>query len=247
MGRPNCSRIFGVLGGGVGGPPRDPDAFGGQQRGDEGAGMGLGQAGQDPLGTDGDGVGAHVRHRMQGVDALHRVDLQRRGIERHPLAADGHDQESGLGGGGHRTNLTADDESVALGFGGQIRGQGVCRDGLTGGQARQQAGLGVVRGDQGAGDGRRDERPGDRAVSELGQGDRELEDAEALSANGFRQVQARQALVGRRAPVGRWVTDRGLESFVQHLGGRDPRHQGSDRIGQIVVLGHDRDGHRCLL
>ena len=61
------------------------------------------------------------------------------------------------------------------------------------------------------------------------------------------EVEALQALVGGRAPVGRRVADRGLEGLVQHLGRRDARHQGSDRIGQIVVLGHDRDGHRCLL
>ena len=107
--------------------------------------------------------------------------------------------------------------------------------------------LGVVGGDQRAGDRRRDERAGHRAVAELGEHDRQLEDAEALAADVLGQVQALQTLLGGGLPVGRRVRDRGLERFVQHLRRRDPRHQGPHRIGEVVVLGNDRDGHAVLL
>ena len=89
--------------------------------------------------------------------------------------------------------------------------------------------------------------PGHRAVAELGDDDRQLEDAEPLSANGFRQMHTLQALLGRGLPVRRRVRNRGLQRLVQHLGRRDPRHQGPDGIGQVVVLSRDRDGHSLHL
>jgi hypothetical protein len=67
-----------------------------------------------------------------------------------------------------------------------------------------------------------------RAVAELGDDNRQFEDAEALSANGFREVHALHALFGGGLPVGRGIGDRGLEGFVQNLRRRHPRREGPD-------------------
>ena len=49
--------------------------------------------------ADLDGVGAHVRHRAQRVDAGHRLDLERLRVEDHPLLTgfDGHGQHQHRG------------------------------------------------------------------------------------------------------------------------------------------------------
>ena len=187
--------------------------------------------------------------RTQRVDALDGLDLQLVGVEHHPLLAavdgDRQHQHRRLRGRGNRTHLAADDQAVAVPGGGQPGVDGVGGDHLAGGQVVEQLGVGVVGGDQRAGDRRRDERARHRAVAELGEDDRQLEDAESLSANGFRQVHALQALLGRGLPVRRRVRDRRLERLVQHVRRRHARHQGPDRIGQVVVLRSDRDGHGC--
>ena len=191
-----------------------------------------------------------MRQRPQRVHALDRFDLQLFGVEHHPLftAVDGHRQHQHrrLSGGGNRAYLAADDQAVSVAGGGQSGVDRVGGDHLAGSQVVEQLGVGVVGRDQRAGDRRRNERAWHRAVAELGQHDRQLEDAEALSTNGFRQVHALQALLGRGLPVRRRVRDRGFEGFVQDLRRRHPRHQGPHRIGQVVVLRSDRDGH-CYL
>ena len=125
---------------------------------------------------------------------------------------------------------------VALPRGGQPGVERVGGDGRAGRQIGEHLGVRVVRGDQRAGDRRRHERAGHRAVAELGEHDGQLEDAEALSANGFGQMHALQALIGRGLPVRRRVVDRCLQRLVQHLRRRHPRHQRSHRIGQVLML-----------
>ena len=149
-------------------------------------------------------------------------------------------------GRGHRPHLATDDEVVAVPGGGKPRVDGVCGDHLAGGQVVEQLGFGVVRGDQRRGDGRRNERAGYRAVAELGDDDGEFEDAESLSANGFGEMDALQALLGGGLPVRRRVGNGRLQRLVQNVRRRHPRHQRPNRIGQVVVLRTDRDGHsRC--
>ena len=172
------------------------------------------------------------------------------GVEHHPLfaAVDGHRQHQHrrLRRGGNRAHLAADDQAVAVPGGGQPGVDRVGGDHLAGRQVVEQLGVGVVGRDQRAGDRRRDERAGHRAVAELGQHDGQFENAEALSANGFRKVHALQTLLGRGLPVRRRVRDGGFEGFVQDLRRRHPRHQGPHRIGQVVVLRSDRDGHALI-
>ena len=138
------------------------------------------------LGPSGGGKSTVMRAvvGVQRVDALDGVDVQGCGVEYHPPVFDGCHQERSLGCGRDGSDLAADDESVALGGGGQARGQGVRGNGLARGQAGQQAGFGVVRGDQRTGDGRWDEWAGDGAVAEFGEHDGQFEDAEALTAGG---------------------------------------------------------------
>ena len=240
---------LGVRRRGVGGPARDADRLGRQQGGHQRTGQRAAQVAQHAIVADLDGVGAHMRQRSQRVDAVDGLDLQLVGVEDHPLfaAVDRHRQHQHrrLRGRGNRAHLAADDQAVAVPGGGQAGVDGVRGDHLAGGQVVQQLGVGVVRGDQRAGDRRRDERAGHRAVAELGEHDGELEDAETLSANGFGQVHALQALLGGGLPVRRRVGDGRLQRLVQNLRRRHPRHQGPDRIGQVVVLRSDRDGHAC--
>ena len=170
-----------------------------------------------------------MRHRPQRVHALDGFDLQLVGVEHDPLfaAVDCHRQHQHrrLPRRGNRPHLAPDDQAVTLPGGGQPGVDGVCGDHLAGGQVVQQLGLGVVRGDQRAGDGRRNERAGHRAVAELGDHDRELEDAESLSANGFGEVDAVQALLGGGLPVRRRVGNGRLQGLMQNVRRRHPRHQ----------------------
>ena len=91
----------------------------------------------------------------------------------HPLLAaldrDRQHQQRRLRGRGHGAHLAADDEPVALAGGGQPGVDRVGGDGVAGRQPVESLVLRVVGGDQRAGDGRRDERAGHRAVAELGQ------------------------------------------------------------------------------
>ena len=239
----------------VGGPSRDADGLRGQQRGHQCARQGPAQVAEHAIIADLDGVGAHVCQRPQRVDALDRLDLQRLGVEHHPLFAtvdgDRQHQDRRLRRGGNRPHLAADDQASRIAFavprGGQSRVDRIGGDHLAGGQVVQQLGVGVVGGDKRACDRRRNERARHRAVAELGQDDSQFEDAEALSTNGFRQVHALQALIGRGLPEWWRVRDRSFEGFVQHLRWRHPRHQGPYRIGQVVVLRSDRDRHSYLL
>src|SRR6185503_5134100 len=130
--------------------------------------------------------------------------------------------------------------------GGQSRVDRIGGDHPAGGKVVQQLGVGVVGRDKRACDRRRNERSRHRAVAELSQDNSQFEDAEALSTNGFRQVHALQALIGRGLPEWWWVRYRGFEGFVQHIRWRHPRHQGPYRIGQVVVLRTDRDRHSYL-
>ena len=245
---------LGVLRGGVGSPPGHPDGLGRQQRAHQGPGVVSAEVGQQAVGTDLDGVGPHVGGRSQRVDAFDRLDLEVGGIQHHPLLAalDGHRQheDRGLRSGGNSAHLAPDDQgfvlvSTALFGGGQTGVDRVGGDGVAGSQAGQPAGLGVVGGDQCAGDGRGHEWAGYRAVAEFGKHDREFEDPEALPTGGLRQMHTVQALVGGGLPVLRRVRDGRLQRRVQHLGGDDPLDQGSHRIGEVDVLGIDRDRHRC--
>jgi hypothetical protein len=100
-----------------------------------------------------------------------------------------------------------------------------------------------VRRDQRTGNGRGHKRARHRAAAEFGEYDGKLEDAEALSANGFGQVHALQALFGSGLPI-RWrIDDRCFQRGVQYLGRRDPRHQGPHRVSQVLMLRSDRDRH----
>ena len=221
---------LGVLRRGVGGPAGDADALGGQQGRHQGAGERAAQVGQHAVVADLDGVGPDVRDRAQRVDAGYGFDLDLIGVEDEPLLAavdrDGQHQDRRLRRGGDGAHLATDDEAPirpALPGGGQAGVDGVRGDRVTGGQRFEALVVGVVGGDQRAGDRRRDERPGHRAVAELGEHDRQLEDAEALSADGFRTGE-RPAGPARQRPSSRaagW--DRGLERLVQNLRRRDPR------------------------
>ena len=211
---------LGVRRRGVGGPARDADGLRGQQRGHQRAGQGPAQVAQHAVVADLDGVGAHMGQRSQRVDTLDGFDLQLVGVEHHPLfaAVDGHRQHQHrrLRRGGNRPHLAANHQVVTLPGGRQPGVDGVGGDDIAGGEVVQQLGVGVVRGDQRAGDRRRNERARHRAVAELGDDDRQLEDAEALSANGFRKMHALQTLLGGGLPVRRRVGDRGFQGFVQH-------------------------------
>ncbi len=224
-----------VGGRGVGGPARDADALGGQQGGHQRAGVTAAEVGQHAVVADLDGVGADMGQGPQRVNALDGFDLQLVGVEHHPLlaAVDRHrkHQHRRLRGGRDGPHLAADDQAVTVPGGGQPGVDGVCGDDAARGEVVEQLGLGVVRGDQRAGDRRRHEGAGYRAVAELGDDDRQFEDAEALTADRLRQVHALQPLLCRGLPVGRRVGDRGLQGFVQHIRRRHPRHQGPDRIG----------------
>ena len=238
---------LGVLRGGVGGPAGQAHGFSRQQTGGDGPPGGLGHRGQQPVGTDLDAVGPHVRNRAQRVDRPQRHDLQRFGIEDRPLDAafdvDRQHQHRGLRRGGHRSGLTPDHQRVALAAGGEVGFQCEGGDGLAGGEFRQHLGLRVVSGDQRAGDGRRHVGAGNRAVAELGDRDRQFHQAEALPADRLRQVQTVQTLLGGRPPIRRWAGDRGFQCCVQHVGRRHSFDQGPYRPGQILVLGGDCDGH----
>ena len=69
----------------------------------------------------------------------------------------------------------------------------------------QQLGVRVMRRDKRTGDRRRHKRSGHCPVAELGEDDGQLENAETLSANGFGEVYALQALLGGGLPVRRRV------------------------------------------
>ena len=235
---------------GVGRPPRHPDRLGGQQRRHKRAGKCAAQIAQHPVVTDLDGVRADVRERSQRVDTADRLDLQCGGVEHHPLlaAVDRHRQHQhrGLRGSGHGPHLAADDKTVTVAGGGQPGVDRVRGDNLARREVVQQLGLRVVRGDQRAGDRGRHERAWHCAVAELGEHDRQFEDAEALSTNGFGEMNTSQALLGGGLPVRRRVRDRRLEGLVQNVRRCHPRHQGANRIGQVVVLRIYCDGHAEL-
>ena len=240
---------LGVRRGGVRGPARDADAFRGQQRGDQRTRVRTAQVAQHEVVADLDGVGAHIGQRPQRIHAFDRLDFQRLGVENHPFlaAVDRHRQyqHRRLPGCGNGAHLASDDQAVSVPGGGQPGVEGVGRDHLAGGQVVEQLGVGVVSGDERTGYRRGDERAGNRAVAELGNDNRQLENAEPLSANGFRQMHTLQALFGGGVPVRRRVRNRGFQRLVQHVRRRDSRHQGPDGIGQVVVLSRDRDGHSC--
>ena len=105
---------LGVRRGGVGGPARDADGLGGQQRRHQRTRQGPAQVAQHAVVADLDGVGAHMGQRPQRVDALNGLDLQLVGVEHHPLFAavdgDRQHQHRRLRGGGNRPHLAADDQ-----------------------------------------------------------------------------------------------------------------------------------------
>ena len=241
---------LGVLRGGVGGPAGDTDALGGQQRRHHGAGHRAAEVRQHAVVGDLDGVGADVCQRAQRVDALDGFDLDLVGVEDDPFLAAidgyGQHQQRRLRGGGHGADLTPDDEAATLTGGRQPGVDGVGGDRLPGGEPLEQLVPRVVGGDQCARDRRRHERPGNRAVTELREHDGEFEDAEALAADVLGEVQPLQALLGGGLPVGRRVGDGRLEGLVQHLRRCDALDQVSDGVGQVVVLGKDRDGHALV-
>ena len=180
--------------------------------------------------TDLDGVGAHMRDRSQRVDAADRLDFELVGAQHDPLfaAVDCHRQHQHrrLAGRGHRPDLAADHQRVTLAGGGQrARILRVSRDRRAGSQVREHLGVRVVGGDQRTGDRRRHERAGYRAVAELGEHHRELEDAETLPADRFGQMHTLQALFCRGLPIRRWVVDRCFQRGVQDLRRRHARHQ----------------------
>ena len=216
---------LGVGRGGVGGPPRNADALCREQRRDQRSGHRLRQVGQHAVVGHLDAVGAHVRDGAQRVDGGDRLDLELVGVEDHPLLArfdrDRQDQYRGLRGGGYGAGFAADHQAVTVPRRGQCGADRVGGDGLAGGQTAQHGGVGIVGRDQCAGDGRRHEGAGHGAVAELGGDDGQFQDAEALPADRLGEVDALQALFGRRLPVGRRVGDRVLEGFVQNLRGRD--------------------------
>ena len=239
---------LGIRRGGVGGPAGDADGLGREQGGDDGPARRLGQVRQQSVAADLNAARPDMGDRAQRVDRAHRFDLQAGRIEHHPFDAtadrDRQHQDRRLGGRGHRTGLTADDQfAVALLFGGQARLQRIGADQIPGRQLAERLGVAVVGGDQGAGDHRRDEGSRHRAVAELRDHDRQLQQPEALTVDRLGQVYAVQALLGGGPPVRRRVGDRGFERFVQDLCRCDPRHQRLHRICEIVVLGDDRDGH----
>ena len=206
---------------GVRRPARDADAFRGQQRGYQRTRVRSAQIAQHAVVADLDGVGAHIGQRPQRIHARDRLDLQRLGVEYHPFLAavdrDGQHQHRRLPGRGDGTHLTADDQAISVPGSGQPGVDGIGRDHLAGGQVVEHLGGGVVRGDERTGYRRGDERSWNRAVAELGDDNRQLEDAEPLSANRFRQMQTLQALFGRDLPVRRGVRDRRFQRLVQHL------------------------------
>ena len=241
---------LGVRRRGVGRPARDADRLGRQQGGHQRTRKHPAQVAQHAVVADLHGVGADVRDRPQRVDAPDGFDLQLVGVDHHPLFAavdcDGQHQHRRLRRRGHRPHLAADDQAIAVPGGGQAGIDGICGDHLAGCQVVQQLGVRVVRGDQRAGDGRWDEGAGHRAVAELGDDDREFEDSETLSANPFGEVHTLQALVGSCLPVRRRVRNGSLEGLMQYVRWRHPRHQGPNRIGQVVVFRIDCDGHAGL-
>ena len=206
---------------GVGGPARDADRLGRQQGGHQRTRQSPAQVAQHAIVTDLDGVGAHMRQRSQRVHAGDGLDLQLVGVEHHPLfaAVDGHrkHQHRRLGGRRDRANLAADHQVVALPGGRQSGIDGVRGDHVAGGQLSQQLGVRVMRRDQRARDRRRHERSGHCPVAELGEDDGQLENAETLSANGFGEVYALQALLGGGLPVRRWVGNGRFQRLVQDL------------------------------
>jgi hypothetical protein len=81
------------------------------------------EAAQHAVVADFDGVGTHMGQRPQRVHAFDGLDSSALGVEHHPLftAVDGHRQHcqhGGLGRGGHRPHLRADDQAVAVPPGG---------------------------------------------------------------------------------------------------------------------------------
>lgn len=239
---------LGVARRGVGRPARHADGFGGQQRRHQRVRGAHAQVRQDDVVADLHGVGPHVGDGPQRVQAFHRLDLELVGAQHHPrLAAvdrDGQHQQRRLRGGGDRAELAADHQRTALPGGGQRAAiQAVGGDLGAGCQPGEHLGVRVVRGDQRAGDRGRNEGARHRPVAEFREHDGQLENAEALPADGFRQMNALQALLGRGLPVRRRVLDLRLHRLVQRLGRGDARHQRSHGIGQFLMLGIYRDRH----
>ena len=203
---------------GVRRPPRHPDRLSGQQRRHQRAGQLAAQVAEHTVVADFDGVRADVRQWAQRIHTLDRLDLQPVGVEHHPLlaAVDGNrqHQHGGLCGRWDRPHFAPDDQAVALPGGRQPGVDGVGRDHRPGRQVAQQRRLGIMGGDQRAGDGRGNEWAGYRAVAELGEHDRQFEDAESLPANGFGQMDPLQALLGGGLPVRRRVRNGRLEGLV---------------------------------
>ena len=241
---------LGVVRGRVGGPSRDADGLGRQQRRDQRTRSDHTQVAQHGIVVDFDGVGAHMRDRPQRIDAGDRFDLELVRAQHNPLFAavdrHGQHQQRRLTRCRHRADFTADNQGFFFGAmprGGQPGVQGVRGDGRSRSKVVEHLGIRVVRRDQRTGDRRRHERAGYRAVAELGEHHGELENPETLPANGFGQVHALQALFGRGLPKRRRVFDRCFQRGVQHLGWRHPRHQGPHRIGQVLMLRSDCDRH----
>ena len=251
IGRPNCSRILAYADAVSVAQRATPIALRGQQRGHQRTRQGAAQVAQHAVVADLDGVGANMGQRPQRVDAHDGLDLELVGVEHHPLlaAVDGHrkHQHRRLSSRRYGAHLAADDQVIAVPGGGQPGIDGVGGDHFAGGQIVQQFGVGVVRGDQRAGNRGRNERPGHCAVPEFGEDNCQFENAEPLSANGFGQVHALQTLLGGGLPIRRRVGNGSFQRLVQDLGRRHPRHQGSHRIGEVVVLGSDRDRHAATL
>jgi hypothetical protein len=212
---------LGVSRRGLGGPACDADGLGRQEGGRDGLRGVDAQVAQHAVLADLDSVCPDMGDRPQRVHACDLLDVELVGVERHPHGADvgRHRQyeQRRLCGPKHRTCLAPDHQHVALPGGRHRRLQRVRGDHRARRQVTEQRRVWIVGGDQGAGDRRRDERPWHGTEAELGQDHRQLQDAEPLSANGFRQVDTLQSLIGGGPPI-RWRRgDRRFQRLVQHL------------------------------
>ena len=89
----------------------------------------------------------------------------------------------------NRSGFTAYGEHLVVSGCGEAGLQGEARDDLAGSQPGQELVVGIVGGDERAGDHRGHERSGYRAVAEFGNDDREFEKPKSLPVDGLREVQ----------------------------------------------------------
>ena len=111
--------------------------------------------------------------------------------------------------------------------GGQVGLQCVGGDGLACCQLRQHGRVRIVRGDQRAGDRRRDERSRRSRVAELRDHDRQFKQAGALAVHRLGEMKALEALLGCAPPVDRRVLHRRLQCGVQYFCRRHLLEKGS--------------------